>query len=107
VGEERSLPGEAGVPGSGLLLEVRDHDVVGTYSATTALPYPHLERATAGLRAELRHRLLAAEVDELPDWSTLEVRGPVEVLDGLGRTWFEYEATVAGRVIAHGGRSGH
>lgn len=62
------------------------------YTATTALPYPHLERATAGLRTELRHQLLAA--GELADWSTLEVTGPSEVLDGHGRLWFECRATV-------------
>lgn len=60
-------------------------------TATTALPYPHLERATAGLRAELRHQLGAGE---LADWSTLEVTGPSKVPDARGRVWFEYSATV-------------
>jgi hypothetical protein len=42
-------------------LATDDHGDV-TYTATTAVPYPHLERATAGLRAALRHQLLAAGV---------------------------------------------
>jgi len=29
-----------------------------------------------------------------PDWSTLMVEGPVEVLDLRGRAWFEWTATV-------------
>jgi hypothetical protein len=62
-----------------------------SYEATTALPYPHLERATAGLRAELRHQLPAGS---LPDWSTLQLDGPTEVPDGRGRPWFEYRATL-------------
>lgn len=65
-----------------------------TYTATTALPYAHLERATAGLRAELRHQLAAGK---LADWSTLQVTGPAEVLDGYGRLWFEYRAILESR----------
>jgi hypothetical protein len=55
-----------------------------TYTATTAVPYPHLERATAGLRAALRHQLLAAGVVGPPDWATLIVEGPEELTDGRG-----------------------
>ncbi|SDY81618.1 hypothetical protein SAMN05660209_03778 [Geodermatophilus africanus] len=29
-----------------------------------------------------------------PDWSTLMVKGPVEVPDLRGRAWFEWTATV-------------
>jgi hypothetical protein len=61
-----------------------------TFTATTALPHPHLERATAGLRDELRHQLLAAGVTEAPDWTSMTVRGPEEFQDGKGRTWFGY-----------------
>jgi hypothetical protein len=39
-----------------------------TFTATTALPYEHLERATAGLCAELRRQLLAADVHQMPRW---------------------------------------
>jgi hypothetical protein len=63
-----------------------------TFTATTALPYPHLERAAAGLRAELRHQLLAHGHDA--DWTTFYVAGPTEVPDVLGRKWYEYQATV-------------
>ena len=60
--------------------------------ADTALPYPHRERATAGLRAELRHR--ATDAGLLADWGTLEVSGPVERPDARGRRWYSYRATV-------------
>lgn len=61
-----------------------------TFTATTALPYPHLERAAAGLRGELRHRLLDAGILEAPDWSHFSVEGPQEFRDGHGRVWFGY-----------------
>lgn len=64
------------------------------FTATTALPYPHLERATAGLRAALRHQMLGAGV-QVPAWDSLEITGPVETTDGRGRLWFEYRATLA------------
>jgi hypothetical protein len=66
--------------------------VVSTVSATTSLPYEHVERARAGLRAKLRYRLL--DLGAAPDWSTLEVSGPVTTLDGMGRPWFAYRASV-------------
>jgi hypothetical protein len=71
--------------------------VVSTFSATTALPYEHLDRATAGLRAELRQRLLQADVHETPMWDTFEVTGPHEFTDLRGRTWYEYRAAVESR----------
>jgi hypothetical protein len=43
------------------------------FTATAAYPYEHLERATAGLRAELRRQLLAADVHVTPRWETLAV----------------------------------
>lgn len=39
---------------------------VSTYTASTALPYEHLERATAGLHAD---------VLEMPVWDALGVTG--------------------------------
>ena len=65
------------------------------FKATAALPYEHLERASAGLRAELRRQLLAADVHEIPQWETFDVTGPSEFRDLRGRTWYEYRATVA------------
>jgi hypothetical protein len=62
---------------------------VPCYEAVTALPFPHLARATAGLRAMLHSQLIDGE---LPDWSTLVVTGPEEVTDARGRPWFEYRA---------------
>jgi hypothetical protein len=67
---------------------------VSTYAATTALPYPHPERATAGLRGELRRQIVQTGGLEPPRWDTLEVTGPVETIDARGHTWFEYRATV-------------
>ncbi len=68
-----------------------------TFTAITALPYEHLERATAGLRAELRQRLLHEDVHEMPMWETFTVTGPHEFTDLRGRTWYEYQATVESR----------
>ena len=68
-----------------------------TVSATTALPYENLERATAGLRGQLRLQLLDGGDDGLPDWSTLQIAGPVTTTDARGRTWYEYAATVDSR----------
>ena len=67
------------------------------FTATTALPYEHLERATAGLRAALQHQLSAAGVRGLQVWQTFVVAGRVECADRLGRTWYEYRATVESR----------
>jgi hypothetical protein len=68
-----------------------------TLTATTALPYLHLERATAGLRAELRRQLLKGNVYEMPMWGTFMVTGPHQFTDLRGRTRYEYRATVEGR----------
>jgi hypothetical protein len=70
---------------------------VATYEAKTALPYKHLQRATAGLRAELRDQLLAAGDGGLLDWSTLQVTGPERVVDERGHVWWTYEASVESR----------
>ena len=71
--------------------------VVSTFTAITALPYEHLERATAGLRAELRQKLLHADVHQMPMWETFTVTGPREFTDPRGRRWFEYRATMRSR----------
>jgi hypothetical protein len=80
---------------------VNRRDEAVTFTAATALPYPHPAHATAGLRAQLRHRLLAAGCPDLPDWDTLVVAGPVESTTHRGRTWFEYVATVEPRRARH------
>ncbi len=64
---------------------------VPSFAATTALPFPHRDRATAGLRAALR--LQAAPCDRL-DWDTLTVTGPQVTRDARGREWFTYHAEV-------------
>ncbi|WP_336028614.1 hypothetical protein [Geodermatophilus sp. FMUSA9-8] len=63
------------------------------YQASTSLPYDNLGRATAGLRAALRHRVLDAGDPGLLDWSTLTVTGPEITTDDLGRPWFTWTAT--------------
>ena len=68
---------------------------MSTFSASAALPYEDLDRATRSLQDELRHAL--ASVDEAPDWSTLEVEGPTEVKGASGRTWYRWTATVESR----------
>lgn len=69
-----------------------------TYTASVVLPYPHTSCAAAGLRAELRHRVVGHAGSQVPDWSTLLVTGPTLDRDARGRVWFEYTATLgAGR----------
>ncbi len=75
----------------------QDGQPARTFTATAALPYEHLERATAGLRAELRRQLLAADVHAMPRWETFAVTGPREFTDLRGRTWHEYRASVESR----------
>jgi hypothetical protein len=65
-----------------------------TYTASVVLPYPHASCATAGLRAELRHRVIGAAGGQAPDWSTLLVTGPRLDRDARGRLWFEYTAVL-------------
>ncbi len=64
---------------------------VATYTARTALPYAHAERAAAGLRAQLRLQLPPAET---ADWATFTLSGPVEARDARGNVWHEYAAEV-------------
>src|SRR3954454_8388067 len=66
------------------------------FAVTTAPLYQHLERATAGLRAELREKVMAAQAAE-PDWATLAVDGPRETTGAHGRTWHEWRASVSPR----------
>ncbi|MGY1736337.1 hypothetical protein [Geodermatophilus sp. SYSU D00684] len=63
------------------------------YWATTALPYDDRERATAGLRGQLR--LMAFADGVTPDWSELTVEGPTEAVGRHDVVWFEWTATVA------------
>ena len=67
------------------------------FTATAAYPHEHLERATAGLRAALRHQILAAGIRDLQVWNTFIVTGPIESTDRRGRAWYEYRATVDSR----------
>jgi hypothetical protein len=64
----------------------------GRVRATTALPYGNRSRAVAGLRARLQLQL--QEHGMTADWTTFEVTGPTQVLDGRGRPWIQYSAVV-------------
>jgi hypothetical protein len=68
---------------------------VPTVEACCAYPYPHCDRAVAGLRGALRLRLSPGET---PDWSTLVVTGPTTTTDGRGNTWYGYAAEVTAAV---------
>ena len=73
-----------------------------TFAATAAYPCENLERATAGLRAALRHQLLATGIRDMRIWQTFVVTGPVECADRRGNTWYEYRATVESRRLPPG-----
>ena len=62
------------------------------FTARFALPRLDESRAVAALRGELREQ--AAARWQVPDWSTLEVSGPVEVAGASGRVWYRWAATV-------------
>jgi hypothetical protein len=62
------------------------------YRAAAVLPYPDRERATAGLRQQLR--LLAIAGGGNLEWTTLTVKGPAETPGPQDATWFEWTATV-------------
>jgi len=67
---------------------------VAQFSARTSLPYRSDDRAAAGLRGQLRLAIADAG-GPAPDWSRLRVAGPREVIDGLGNTWFEWQASIS------------
>jgi hypothetical protein len=64
-----------------------------TFTATAAYPYVDCDRATAGLRGQLREIVAKAGAGE-PDWSTLAVDGPTETEGLHGRVWFVWTAGV-------------
>jgi hypothetical protein len=63
-----------------------------TYTARAALPFPDAHRAVSGLRGQLR--LLVSNDDRTPDWDTLRITEPVEVIGAHGRVCYEWTATV-------------
>ncbi len=65
-----------------------------TFTATAAYPYDNFERATAGLRAALRHQLLVGGIRGLRVWDTFVVTGPTTTKDARGNIWFEWAGTV-------------
>lgn len=77
-------------------------DQAVSYCASVVLPYRHLDGATAGLRAELRHQVVDRGFGAMPDWNTLVVTGPWESTDRRGRPWYEYRASIDIRRSADG-----
>lgn len=69
-----------------------------TYKATATYPYADSERAVAALRGQLR--ITAMNNGAAPDWSTLRVTGPTEVIGARGIVWYEWAATVDSHEIA-------
>ena len=63
-----------------------------TYRAKAALSYLEHERAVSSQRRHLRR--LAAEEEATPDWSTLHISAPVEVIGAHDVVWYEWTATV-------------
>jgi hypothetical protein len=69
---------------------------MATYRATTALPYDNRERATRGLRGQLRVTAMADSA--APDWTTLCVTGPAEAPGPCGAVWVKWSAAVQARL---------
>ncbi|MEU2349059.1 hypothetical protein [Modestobacter sp. NPDC049651] len=67
---------------------------MSSYRANLTLPFPHAERAVATLRTELHRQVVADGPAERPDWSTLQLSGPIETFDKAGGICFEYSAAV-------------
>lgn len=63
-----------------------------TYKARASYPYVDSERAVAALRGQLR--VAAMNDGTTPDWSTLLITGPTEVIGARGIRWYEWAATV-------------
>ena len=63
------------------------------FRATAAYPYVIRDRATAGLRGQLRETVAEAGAG-MPGWTTLIIEGPTEVEGLHRRVWFIWTATV-------------
>jgi hypothetical protein len=70
------------------------HDLRMAYRATAAHHCIDHDRAVSALHAELQQR--AARDGSSPDWSTMRVVGPEEIVDTDGRVRYEWTATVDG-----------
>jgi hypothetical protein len=63
-----------------------------TYTAIAALRHVDAVSAVSELRGELRE--LAGVDRTVPDWATLRVVGPDEVVGDRGQVWYEWTAAV-------------
>jgi hypothetical protein len=70
----------------------REPDSV-SFTATATYPYVDRDRATAGLRGQLRE-IVAQAVAGVPDWATFVIDEPTEVEGLHGRARFVWTATV-------------
>ena len=68
-----------------------------TFTATTTQPNADEARAASALRGELREQM--ARHWQFPDWSTLEVTGPMKVVGASGRVWYRWKATVTSKAV--------
>ena len=66
------------------------------YRAAAALPHENRTEALDGLRGQLR--VMAVAAGATPDWTTLTVAGPDEVVGAQQRMRFEWHASV----VVHG-----
>jgi hypothetical protein len=69
------------------------------FRAAAALPSNDREVAIAGLRGQLH--VMATAAGAVPDWSTLDVEGPVAGGEITDAGWSEWAATVTVAVGAH------
>jgi hypothetical protein len=71
-----------------------------TYRANVTLLTAHRDRAVQALQQEVRRLSQAERGLEEPDWTTMQVEGPVEVFGPRGEVVFEYRGVVRGRNFA-------
>ena len=71
-----------------------------TYRANVTLLTAHRDRAIRALQQEVQRLSQAERGLEEPDWTTMQVEGPVEAFGPRGEVVFEYRVVVRGRNFA-------
>jgi len=71
-----------------------------TYRANVTLVTAHRDRAVKALQQEVRRLSQVERGLEEPDWTTMQVEGPLEVFGPRGEVVFEYRGVVRGRNFA-------
>jgi hypothetical protein len=62
--------------------------------ADALLPHDDSAPALSCLRARFETMIANGPADVVADWTTLQVSGPVPMVDGRGNTWFRWAARV-------------